>query len=134
MIYVCFIDHENVLSMDYHGSCHVINIKTTNSIYCFTAEKSPTGICRVHGDREYLAVTSRTNLYLYTIEIPWESWVINVTKPIRMRRQDKPNYTPRLFVQKELWTTKIFSSRDGTPLTRTTPKNPVKLFSYYYDR
>jgi hypothetical protein len=78
ILYTCFLNAEKLLIMDSDGSFQIINFRTGNSYLCFTAERQPTAMYRIHADRVYVAVVSNIWLFLYEISVQWEVWALTV--------------------------------------------------------
>ena len=135
VMYFAFIDDENVVIMDSDATFFIMNVLTGRNHVCFTAPTFPTGVhlCG-EGEEQRLVLVSHNLIYTYKVSIMWRVWALNVAKPRRITRMEKPGEAARLFVEDENWAAKLFSPKNGVMLTEATPRDAVKPVCYYYDR
>ena len=135
IMYFAFIDDEHVVIMDSDATLFIMNVLTGKSHVCFTAPAFPTGvhICG-EGEEKRLVLVSHNLIYTYKVSVMWRVWALNVAKPQRIKRTEKPGEPARVLVEDENWAAKLFSPKNGAMLTEATPREAVKPCCYYYDR
>lgn len=137
IISVNFINTEHALLMNCHGAIFILNLKTGRSYHIYTSPMIPNRLILQLNTSEIdpiLVFIFNSRCVYKRIVIPWTLWAKNVLFPKLIRRINKVNEAARILVQTNNSFVKLFSPKNGKPLTSASPQNSATPVFVLYDR
>lgn len=132
--FMTFIDDENVIIVDDENVFYLLNTKSNRSMLCLTMNRTPLKVLFIKTLKPSLLVQFEDHYEIYSISIQWQVWALNVIRPVLTKIEAKKSSLPRFLVQTENSFVKLYSPKDGKPLTAATPSCAAFPVSILYDR